>query len=243
MSKKYMTFFTQVDDNTTPWYLAGGVAAANCVAAYLAKGAADYATSKVNLANPGTHDLTDGAVAPAFDAATGWTFDGATTYLVTDLSTVDIGKQTGSIIIRCFTESATQQVLVGAYTEVGDHYTELWLYVSLTVTGVDYGRYHYFSYTTGGTSATYTSSGGDGNIVICGAGNKLYMNGLDTGEVCDPYENLEDESPDLWIGVTNYVPPADFSALFNGELYCLAFYNSILTSDQIAAITTAMQAL
>lgn len=61
-----------------PWWLAGGVAAANCVAAYQPKGAADYAASKVNLANPGTYDATDGAVYPTWDAANGWKFDHST---------------------------------------------------------------------------------------------------------------------------------------------------------------------
>ena len=48
----------------TPWYLAGGVSAANCVAAYLAKGAASYAASKANLTGDTDYDLTenDGAV-------------------------------------------------------------------------------------------------------------------------------------------------------------------------------------
>lgn len=54
------------------WWLAGGVSAADCVAAYQAKGAADYASSKVNLANPGTYNATDGPAYPAWDAANGW---------------------------------------------------------------------------------------------------------------------------------------------------------------------------
>lgn len=56
-----------------PWWLAGGVAAGDCVAAYQAKGAASYAASKVNLANPGTYDAADGTAYPTWDAATGWT--------------------------------------------------------------------------------------------------------------------------------------------------------------------------
>lgn len=41
-----------------PWYLAGG--APTPVGAYQAKGAASYAASLVNLANPGINDLTEG---------------------------------------------------------------------------------------------------------------------------------------------------------------------------------------
>jgi len=68
-----------------PWYLAGGVAAADCVGAYLAKGATSLAASYINLANPGTHDLT-ATSAPAFNTATGWTFSGASQYLISDIT-------------------------------------------------------------------------------------------------------------------------------------------------------------
>ena len=47
------------------------------VAAWKAKGAASYAASKTNLANPETYDLVDEA-APAWAADTGWTFNGST---------------------------------------------------------------------------------------------------------------------------------------------------------------------
>ncbi len=43
-----------------PWWLAGGIPAENCIAAYQPKGAASYAASKVNLANPGTYDAYEG---------------------------------------------------------------------------------------------------------------------------------------------------------------------------------------
>lgn len=67
-----------------PWYLSGGIALANCVAAYQPKGAASLAASYTNLANPGTYDAAPG-VAPTFDAATGWTFNGSTQYLSTGI--------------------------------------------------------------------------------------------------------------------------------------------------------------
>jgi hypothetical protein len=50
------------------------VAGKTCVAAYQPKGAASLAASKINLANPGTYDATEG-VSPIFDAA-GWTGTG-----------------------------------------------------------------------------------------------------------------------------------------------------------------------
>ena len=48
------------------------VAGKTCLAAYQPKGAADYTTSKVNLASPGTYNCSDGATAPGWSAALGW---------------------------------------------------------------------------------------------------------------------------------------------------------------------------
>ena len=62
------------------WWLTGGIAAANCIAAYQPKGAASLAASYVNLANPGTNDATVG-VAPTL-AAGGWVLNGSTQYLI-----------------------------------------------------------------------------------------------------------------------------------------------------------------
>ena len=56
-----------------PWYLAGDILPENCIAAYQAIGAADISASMVNLANPGTYDLTvPTGSPPTFNTATGW---------------------------------------------------------------------------------------------------------------------------------------------------------------------------
>lgn len=64
-----------------PWYLLGGVTAAQCVAAYQPKGAADLAASYINLNNPGTLNASPG-VAPNWDANNGWVFNGTTQWLI-----------------------------------------------------------------------------------------------------------------------------------------------------------------
>ena len=81
----------------TSWWLAGGISAENCVAAYQAKGAADYAASLVNLANPGTYNAANGN-SPTFNTAIGWTFDGVNDYLVTGI--VPASDQSWSAIVR-----------------------------------------------------------------------------------------------------------------------------------------------
>lgn len=79
---------------STWWDLDGAIAC--CVAAYQPKGAANIAASYINLANPGVNNAAPG-VAPAHNPATGWTFDGATTWLTTSY---DANVNTCSLIVR-----------------------------------------------------------------------------------------------------------------------------------------------
>jgi hypothetical protein len=78
-----------------PWWLSGGIPAANCIAAYQPKGAASLAASYVNLANPGTYNAAPG-VAPTWDAVNGWIFDGISQYLKGPI----VDQLTGSFVIR-----------------------------------------------------------------------------------------------------------------------------------------------
>jgi hypothetical protein len=69
------------------WWLAGGIPATNCVAAYQAKGAESYAASLVNLANSGTYNLNDkGTHAPNWDGVNGWVFNAIDQYFFTGMT-------------------------------------------------------------------------------------------------------------------------------------------------------------
>jgi len=70
--------------NVPRWYLPRGISNTNCIAAYRAKGVESQARSYVNLANPGTHDIT-ATIAPTWDVTSGWIFNGSTQYLITDI--------------------------------------------------------------------------------------------------------------------------------------------------------------
>jgi hypothetical protein len=59
-------------NNADKWWLAGGVNSKDCVAAYQAVAAESYATSKVNLANPGTNSAVDGSSYPDWNGDYGW---------------------------------------------------------------------------------------------------------------------------------------------------------------------------
>lgn len=75
------------------WWEAAGVTP---VAAYAAIGAADLASSYVNLANPGTFNAAPG-VAPAWDVMNGWAFNGTTQYLDTGIAPP---SNTYSVLVR-----------------------------------------------------------------------------------------------------------------------------------------------
>lgn len=74
-------------DDAQPWYSVPG---ATCVAAWQAEGAASYAASLVNLANPGTYDLT-AVGSPAWNASDGWS-GGAGDYFTTGYTPPDTSQ-------------------------------------------------------------------------------------------------------------------------------------------------------
>jgi len=92
-----------------PWWLAGGIPRQNCVAAWQAVGASDYAASKVNLANPGIYGLADAATAPTWSTDVGWTMgDG----WLTSTLTIDIKPLT-------YIAKYAQDTITGAQTILG----------------------------------------------------------------------------------------------------------------------------
>ena len=67
------TFQPSSQAAATSWWLAGGISASDCIAAYQPKGAASYAASLININNPGTRNLTNTGIDPSWDATNGWT--------------------------------------------------------------------------------------------------------------------------------------------------------------------------
>ncbi len=90
-----------------PWWLAGGISAANCIAAYQPKGAASLAASYVNLANPETYDAALG-VAPTWDSVNGWKFS-ALQYLRTGI----VPTSGFSMVVRFSNDGTPSAILCG----------------------------------------------------------------------------------------------------------------------------------
>lgn len=206
------------------WYLAGGVSAANCIAAYTPKGAASLAASYDNNAAPGngladgTYDAAPG-VAPSFDTATGWTMGGK--YLATGITPTDT---TWSAIIRFSnaTGNGNDYCLFGALTSG----TRTFFIQRKTLSNHQYGN--------GGSLA---KSGALTQGVLAIAGSTGYLNGTSEGTIGAGTA----PAVQVYIGALNIsgsaLQPTD------GTIQAFAIYNATLSAAQVAAISAAMAAL
>lgn len=213
---------SQAAATASSWWLAGGIAAANCVAAYQAKGVASLAASYSNLFNPGTNDLTTTS-APTWNANDGWIFNGSA---FMDSGIVPAAAN-WSMIVRFSNGSA------GTYTAVGMQQE--------TINNRFYLRPQHYSanhiYGYGG--AANIVSGALTSGVMALAGIKSYLNG-----------NAEADGAGTWSAGTNwsiYIGGSHnnggFAYGFVGQIQAVAIYNAQLSAGNIAALTTAMAAL
>lgn len=97
-----------------PW-LAGGVPASYAVGIYNFKGAASYAASKVNLANPGTYDAADGTAYPTWDVTNGAKFVLSSSQYLTLGGLSPYPNTNWSMIIR-FSNSVAGLMAIGFYS-------------------------------------------------------------------------------------------------------------------------------
>jgi hypothetical protein len=189
-----------------------------CVAAYAPRGAASQAASYVNLANPGTYDCTVGA-APTWDATNGWIFNGSSQYLITGIVP---NSDDWSAFVRF--SNATGQfgwLLCGgsSYSIMG--VSADWLYARCYFNGQNFQL----------GPATVTSG------VLAVAGRNGYYNGA--SEVTLGISN--NAWRNLYIGARNN----DGTAIEYGasRIQAVAIYSTALSAGDVAALTTAMNAL
>lgn len=199
-----------------PWWLSGGIAAGNCVAAYQPKGTASLAASYVNLANPGTYDAYPG-VAPTWDAVNGWIFSGAQ-YLRTGITPA--GDQTWSCVARYSNITVKNYApLLGANNATA--------YFGLEPYRPDNLRLYYHG-TTYVLIGTIASSG-----VMAMAGRQGYFNGVAEGGLIPPSAVTFAE---LYIAYW-------VSYYLKGNIQSASVYNTTLSAPQILSVTNAMNAL
>jgi hypothetical protein len=213
-----------------PWYLSGGITAANCLAAYTPKGAASLAASYDNNAAPGngladgTYDCTLGT-APSFDAATGWSFLATSSqYLKTGFMTVD--SNDFSAIVR-FSDRSTNGMLFGVVNLLGNLY---W-------------------FGTQGNNGSNKVAYGNTGVAIGGAaiasgtlgfaGLKGFKNGSYDVDIGGTYTFTA--AREVYVGCRNLNgSPNTYQTV---KIQALAIYNTTLSAPQILAVSTAMAAL
>jgi hypothetical protein len=193
---------------------------ANCIAAYQPKGAADLAASYVNVANPGTYNAAPG-VAPTFDTATGWTFNGSTQYL--DTGIVPVNNQAWSGFVR-FSDRGGITVMPFGRVEACRFAIQL----SSISNGVVYQNGSYSS----SVSPAPTSG------ILGMAGVKGYRNGVDEGITIPAAGGSFSGS--ILIGQSGYGGYEDWMA---GKIQTLAIYDVTLTGAQVTQLTASMAAL
>ena len=208
------------------WWLAGGISAANCIAAYQAKGAASLAASYVNLANPGTYDAAPG-VAPTWVSGTGWTFNGSNQYLETGI--VPDNDQSWSVFCQ-FDNGALN--LLRSLIALDDG------------SGKQFILRHYQSDKTvyGNGSFVFVASPiASGNLGI--SGNQGYKNGISDGLPIAAGAGSIAEDLDLYIAAQRQQHGSGVDAYFSGDIVSVSIYNIVLSVSQITAVTNAMAAL
>lgn len=202
--------------NRAGWWLTGGIPAANCIAAYQPKGAASYAISKVNLANPGTYDAYEAGSPPSWASATGWTFNGSV-YL---RGGINVSNNVWSYLV--FEESYSSDaydIVLGGQTNPNN----------VAICPRLSGNLSYMNGTsllTGGASIT-------GKHVLAMT-NYGYLDGTSVTT-----------SLGTWSGASIRIDYGSIGGAnsFEGNIYAIAIYNITLSPTQIALLTTVMRAL
>jgi len=206
-----------------PWFLTGGIAAANCIGAYRAKGAVTLAASRNNLASVlPTYDLLDG-VAPDFDDTLGWGFTG-TQYLRTGI--IPENDHTWSAIVK-FSGVTTLNggSLLGCCND--SPYALFGIFV-------EYGGASTKRFCSGGF-ADIAGSAAQGVFAV--VGTNQYINGGPQGVAFTTIAGTFNR--ELYIGARNYQDSAD-NKLGSGNIEYVAIYDVVLTGTQINAIIAAM---
>lgn len=204
------------------WWLVTG---ATCIIAYQPKGAASLAASYTNLAQPGTYDAALG-VAPTFDAATGWTFDGIAQFLRTNYIP-SVGANL-SVIVRAIQQNSggATQTLIGMANSASP-YNGVWvrlrnataLYCNDGVSGAGTARY--------------------GSHVAAVAGRQGYIDGAPDGAA---FADSAQAFPayDMYVGALHFSSTIQFEV---ASIQAVAIYTTALSAAQVAALTVVMAAL
>ena len=214
---------------STWWDLSGTIT--SCVAAYQAKGVASYAASKVNLANAGTYDLSEGS-APTWNSGTGWTFNGTSQFLfATALISPDVfpNNQTWSIAARFVMGTGGSGYAGPCGIRAGNGYGFGWATNST--------RSQIYYHNSNGTKGLYSGTSG----TFVNAGTTAYKDGTSIGTIGTAPVSVDGYV--FSVGCSHSDTGSVQSYFFPGDIIAISIYNTALTSTQVGLLTTAMAAL
>lgn len=202
-----------------------------CAAAHQAKGAASYAASKINLANSGTYDLSNGTAYPTWDTAIGWTLDGSTQWLA---SACPANMKPVTYLARMTAAGVgVYQTVLGSQDGTG---------------GIDY------QVTTSNKMSMvkqYVVAIGNSTATISASTN--YVVGV-TYSGAGAWAHYRDGSPDgsgtndqtftaSRTLVVGGIYQSGFAQPFGGIIQAVAIYSDVLTAGEVATVSAAMAAL
>ena len=211
---------------TSPWYLYDGILSSNCIAAYQPKGAATYANSKINLANPGTYDCTDGTAYPTWDAINGWKFLASSSQYLTGGPT-PANTQIWSVFIKYTTLTYTNYG-----TFCGYNVYEASPGFGVQQDGLGGKAWYDNGNQKKGTTLVPTSTG-----IIGVAGTSGYIN---TSADVTSIGTHAGSMGAMYFGADYR---GSYTFFLTAYIQAIGIYNIVLSSAQISALETAMNAL
>ena len=198
------------------WWIPAGIDPVTAIGAYRSKGAVSYESSLVNLASPGVYDLTavDISHTPSWDVDLGWTGDGTDDYLDTGI----IPKSKNySVFVRMSGNSERWGKILYANGAAGFGF---WQTSSAVMRWVCSSYY--------ATTAVLIESG-----VLCMSFKVGYTDGVANGATGTGY----------LVPTTSFQICGQGTDFFDGNIQAVAIYHSILSAEQVLAVSNEMAAL
>jgi len=198
------------------WDLNGTIT--SCVAAYQPKGAASYADSLINLASPGTNNAVEG-VAPQWDSTNGW-------------------KGTGSSYLYVPVTPLSSWTIAITFTNRGVRYEYYYAAGNISLLHTNVPNLRAYWGNTSGLSY-FGGSSTNGTLIHTVISGKRYC------RLNDVPPSIDGDLTKYWNGTGNlFILSKDSTSSF-AQIYIQAFsvYNTSFTTEQVSALTTAMNAL
>lgn len=209
------------------WWCPCGITPADVIMVFQPKGAADFASSLINLNDPGTNDAIDsgGNTTPTWDINNGWTGESTPNNRYLRSNFTPPNDQSMSMLVR-FTNGGDSGYFICGSKYVGQGESDY---------GLSIGEYTVTYYNNGIWSITDVSKEG----VYGFAGNKLYKNGIQQPSEILIGNGITTSKINPLGKNTNDVVYAGYPNSIQAEVW----YNKILTPEQMATVSSAMAAL